>query len=672
MAIDTAVRVRFWLRDDSSFGSIVINQQGMSIKDKSGQKVFSNELDIVYEMREQIIPRLDGKQDKIVLESPVRVVLKPLVQKSRMYNPSGEQFIEDIFPPSSYGFYGRMKNGDSEFLYIVQEVIDDSRYWLTIANPNNSHIHEAHFINQFEAEALSLIDSQEFRNIWYASIWSKIPTSERSEILDILDEPSVSWKELAKLLRDISIPNLKIGKTMRETLSQLVPQTFPIDVQEQLMLFLSIVLKKGLPKTDPINYLYKYWSFPIVGALLEGHLICLVEGVEWPSYLKILTLAGRKHLTDPVRAIDSNVSESPWLMFWEKVSEQFPDWFDIAANMVRELNIRGEIISKFPITAADAKTSIDSWKKRLSTLIYELRLIGRLDPQSLGLVELVYLGAAYRWPHKHMKYITKLGSKVENQPYLQVMVMPPSAALKVKRILPSIMNVIWTCRTYNIDLFNVKNKSWEVPINRIMSSVEDVSSFRRIAKRTGIWTNINNYRLTQEEAKAIDLASEGIRLAGLERKEYLEPWGFDSKRIQYLLSDLSKRGIIHCSYEATNDKLISLSTIIHGPPEKVTSVCDAFLECTPTSLVKLGEKYQQAVILSRLPETLAYNLVSHLPKMGMEQDLIIRCLRPTTFQSYTHNLLQRLLKNNGTWDDDVSGFLSQARSRKKELSESNA
>jgi len=86
----------------------------------------------------------------------------------------------------------------------------------------------------------------------------------------------------------------------------------------------------------------------------------------------------------------------------------------------------------------------------------------------------------------------------------------------------------------------------------------------------------------------------------------------------------------------------------------------------------LNDTQDHAVLISRLPQSTAYDLASSLPERGFDLDLNIRCMRPTIFQSYTHNLYQRLLKDDGTWDDDVSAFLSQARSKRKELSESNA
>ena len=167
------------------------------------------------------------------------------------------------------------------------------------------------------------------------------------------------------------------------------------------------------------------------------------------------------------------------------------------------------------------------------------------------------------------------------------------------------------------------------------------------------------------------MVSEGIRIAGLDRKEYLAPWGFDSDRVQKLLTKLSDKRIVKVFYEASDQNLVTLATIINGPPDRVTSVCSAFLDTTPTTLMMIDEKGEQAVLLTRLPETAAYTLASNLTGMGLEHGLTIRCFRPTTFQSFTHSLYQRLLHDDGTWDDDVSAFLSQARSKRKELSERN-
>ena len=666
------IRTRFWSENQVSNGYLRIGNDGMLFALDSGQ-IFtaSGRREGYYEMSVQVLPDVNGNSIITELEKPVQIFVNPVMQKYRLYNPEGGQYIEDVFPPSTKGFYGRMKRGSIYFLFIVQKMRGDIGYWLTIADSEKGQIHEAHIITQYEAEALALIDSQEFRDIWYEKIWSKIPDSEIKEIRKILDSSSVSWNDLSKLLGDISVPNLNIKETMRETLSQLIPPSFPAEIQEQIMLFLAYVLKRGIPKEDPMDYLYKFWPLPILGALLEGHLMTLGDKAEWPPYLKTLILASRKHLTVPIRTIEKSVSESPWLLFWEKTMAQFPNWFDVAAGILKKLNGKNEVISRVPIKKATRESGI-TWKKRLAILMYEIRLVGRINSQSIGLRDMVYLGAAYRWPHKHMKYITRLGTGTDNPPFLQVMSMPPAASTQVMRVLPSVMDVKWSTRMSNIELFNLKEKIWQIPIEKITSSIDDKCSLRKLIRKFNNDEYIENHKITYEEAKAMDLASEGIRVATLERKEYLDPWGFDYKEVRTLLSNLSERQVIQLSYEATNDKLISLATIIQGDPEKVISLCYSFLQNTPSTTAMLGVDNKQAIMLSKLPERPAYELVSELPRLGLNQDVVIRCLRPTTFQSYTCDFFQRLLREDGTWDDDVSAFLSQARSKRKQLSERNA
>jgi len=166
--------------------------------------------------------------------------------------------------------------------------------------------------------------------------------------------------------------------------------------------------------------------------------------------------------------------------------------------------------------------------------------------------------------------------------------------------------------------------------------------------------------------------AEGIELAYLEKPEYLSSLKLTKRRMHAALSVLLNHRILHFSYEVSDSRLISLATIIQGERASVTSLVSAFLRGSPTSYARLDQHGENAIILSRLPEESAYSIASQLPSRGIEQGLNIRCMRPTTFRRYTSNLYQRLLREDGTWDDDVSAFLSQARSRRRELPESNA
>ena len=44
-----------------------------------------------------------------------------------------------------------------------------------------------------------------------------------------------------------------------------------------------------------------------------------------------------------------------------------------------------------------------------------------------------------------------------------------------------------------------------------------------------------------------------------------------------------------------------------------------------------------------------------------EYGMDIKMFRVSAYAAYTHNLYERLLTSEGTWDDDISGLLNQIR-----------
>jgi hypothetical protein len=118
--------------------------------------------------------------------------------------------------------------------------------------------------------------------------------------------------------------------------------------------------------------------------------------------------------------------------------------------------------------------------------------------------------------------------------------------------------------------------------------------------------------------------------------------------------------------------LVSLAIIAQGQKDHVCSLVNSLLQNTPTCSVMLGDDYETALIISRIPEESIQDITSLLPRVALENNIQLRCLVPRAFRSFQSAIHQRLLKDDNTWDDDVSAFLSQARSKRKELSESNA
>jgi len=376
----------------------------------------------------------------------------------------------------------------------------------------------------------------------------------KKRILEMLGPP-LSWNEIAKIVTDVSVPNLTLKGTTHDTLSQLVPESFPEMIREQLIAFLSFVVRDEIPDADPIEFNYSLLSMPMLGSLINGHIRCMVDGEKSPSYVKLMTLAARGQLGSPKRAVSDDLKDIPWMLFWQKCTELFPNWLSYSIQLVNELNETGRIPIGLPITKSVAQRSKSAWKKRFASLLYDLRMLGHIDAKSLGLTDLVYLGAAYRWPHRHMKFITRLGTISENTQHLQVMTMP--------------------------------------------LTVGKTSSERKLMQLSGKRKVAGLHSISKQEAKVLDLLATGINLEDLEIQDILDYLKLDSKLLRSTIKDLSQRNILDISYETTDDQLISLATIIQGKDELLRAITIAFLKNTPTSLAMLNDTQDQVILLSR-------------------------------------------------------------------------
>jgi hypothetical protein len=672
MTASTTFSVKVWKSvDECEVGIIRYDINNVTIELESGEIVSSKTSgNVFFEVMKQI--SLDNESRSVVkpIVSKVKVLLKPIIVIHHPYTASGGQIVEDVFPPSTSGFYGRLLNGKSEALYFVQRVKNSNQFWLTITNPRTSQIFENLLIQPYEAEAISLVDDYSIKRISSAeSEVKRIAT--RSKVLSILDSPAPTWQELSMLLKDVSIPNLRMGNTMRDTLTQVVPASFPDPIRDELMAFLAYVIQNKLPKEDPLTYLARFSSTTILESLIYGHLMHLTDKTEWPSYVKLMILAARGHLESPKRAVSDPILGAPWSVYVHKCAELLPSWLNIAVKSARTLNESKRLVLGLPTTKSAAKKSRTAWKRRFAEMSYDLMVRGYIDTSALGLVELVYLGAAYRWPHRHMKFITRLGPLNENPPHLQAMLLPLNAAERVRRALPGVLSVFWSARSLNLDLLNERTSSWNIPTERIVESLEKRGTIRRLINRFGGRQTSDMYTMSRGEAKVVDLISEGVILSLLETPEYLDSLGLEKREIRGHLKNLINHNIIRLKYEVSDPKLITLAVILQGEKETVTSVISEFLTSTPTTFARLDETGERGVLLSRLPEESAQVIASQLASRAIAYGANIRCMRPTAFRGYTSNLYQRLLKPDGTWDDDVSAFLSQARSKRKELSESN-
>jgi hypothetical protein len=223
-----------------------------------------------------------------------------------------------------------------------------------------------------------------------------------------------------------------------------------------------------------------------------------------------------------------------------------------------------------------------------------------------------------------------------------------------------------------LDLYDAVYGNWQIPTDRIIDSIAKGSSLKKLNNRFGTKKKVDAYQMSIDDTKITGLISEGIYLSDFENQRYFDYWGLSKKKFQSTLAHLVRRNIVKLVYDVLDGRLVSLATIVQGNAKHLTSLAESFLNYTPSSLVMINEVGDRSVFLSRLSEESVFEIASKLPEQGMQNGLTIRCMRPLAFRSFTYNLYNRLFKEDGTWEDDVSAFLSQARSKRMELSESNA
>jgi hypothetical protein len=87
----------------------------------------------------------------------------------------------------------------------------------------------------------------------------------------------------------------------------------------------------------------------------------------------------------------------------------------------------------------------------------------------------------------------------------------------------------------------------------------------------------------------------------------------------------------------------------------------ALLKYSPTTLAHIGKGGLVAFAFLRLPYETFRFFMNSFEKKAAEAGLQARCVIPKDVRTYTKTFYQRLLLDDGTWDDDVSYFLEQAR-----------
>jgi len=565
----------------------------------------------------------------------------------------------EMYPPSSNSWVGHLSESGSEAIYSTFPIANSNKELLLISDALTENVYGYYKINPYEKGILFM---EKDWDIW-SKLYGKQDSSEKTEILkQLLETKPPSWSELTSLVEEVNIPNLTIEKTMRDTMNQLVPKSFPEDIREELMAFLAFSINLKIPKEDPLTFNSRYESTPLLLMLSYHHIQYLMDNKKPPNYVRIFALADRGMLHIGDQPATEAVEQNPWDLAWMHLVNLNPARRERVLDLVNELNQNEEIMTSLPISRKDAESSKEKWTDRFTTILDALSLRGHVHNEKVGLRTLIYVGGAHRWPHKHLAWIARLGIPSEKPPFFQLMVMPQTAAERVQRVKTNIVVEDWSMTKANLNLYDTANQRWKTKTDRILKSVSSKRTLRQLEREFHYRFDKKVYTLSEVESRVLGFSTLGIILNSLELGKYEEYLGIENNYLREILTQLRNNGVIQLRYSFYQLGLFSIYVQGHGPKQKIQSLTRSFLKHTPTTTVRIANDGADCYIISRVPENEIYNISTKLPTAAAEEGIELKVMRVDAYAAYNHNLYERLLRPDGTWDDDISGFLDQMRS----------
>ena len=649
-----AIHVRVYLPpNDITMGTIEFTPEGPKLfEDEKHQQICAGP-SVEFEILDPTV------QSEIPLKPDTRISFTP---KSIVRNYASSSWtIQDMYPPSSKGWVTHLSESGAKALFTIQEIIGKNEYLLSIVDIQSKRLEGLFLLHNYEADILFM------KTDWqrYNQMMNEISTEfEEISLEQLLDLPAPSWSDLAQLLEDINVPNLSRGKTMYDTFDQLVPYSFPENVRLELIAFLSYIIRKKIPSEDPLDFQLamrkRFQSAPLLRLLVYGHVQCLLEGVKPPNYIRIMTMADRGLLKTGLEPTPTD--RDPWGLTWYNLMESFPNRTAIVAEQARVLNQTQEIITKLPISRDEAKRSKRARIDRFSIVRNTLTMRGHIQDHRMGLLKLVYIGGAYRWPHKHLAWSARLGTLESKPPFIQVMVVPPKAAEQITRLRSKIAKIDWSASKVNYNLYNERNLRWKANTSHFMKSLSKTRTNSQLEREFKVKRRGKIVYPTHDEAKVLDLISWGIYLSSLELGNYEKMFDVDNESLRETLLKFKSQEILQLQYMSYVSGLISFCLEIKGEVDQINSVVRSALLHLPTTTAMISSTSKIGYVLGRIPEEISYEMVTQLPIIAKDYGMEIRLFRMAAYVGYVHNLYQRLLRSDKTWDDDISSFLSQIRS----------
>ncbi|MFX0108473.1 MAG: hypothetical protein ACFE7R_09335 [Candidatus Hodarchaeota archaeon] len=630
-------------------GPFFLHTDGSIIDSENIPPVFTSNSDIILNADER--PMLRERKN------PLEIEIEPRHSIIREYIPECNR-IDPLYPPSSEGWLSRIATGGKRVTIHIHGTRDSSAKWICVVDTENSIIYEAHPILLHESGILELRD--EFEQ--YTDLMNQLyPRAEALEWIEgVLEGPSPSWSELATITDNVFIPNLRLGSIARETMEQLVPSQYGKETREEIMAFLALATKWEFPREDPVDYFLRITSLSALKVLLQSLVTCLLTNERWPPYVQILQESAQYRLAIPTRPLQEAHRDDVWTKAHQRIYERVPSVERIPLEYAEKLNASGDVSISLPITRKQAAKSRKLWIDRYLLLFDGLRIRSHLRPKSLGLVRLIDVTRAHQWPHKHLKWSASIDSS-HREPHIQMMETSPLSAEKVLRARPNIIVEEWSGSRVNTNLYNHKKNQWRISIPRIINSLEGNRTIRRLKNEFGTWKGKTSIHPTQIHAKSLDATSNLGFLASLEQENYLDQLELSKDTLLRTLSELRENSAIEIMYSPVMRGLMTTAVLAQGKAPQICSIARALLVHMPSATVSLGKEGNWLLGLIRLPTQHVHQLMNRFPSEATNNDVNLSCHRALAFRSYTWDFYQRLLQDDGSWDDDISDILSQIR-----------
>lgn len=633
----------------------------------TGEIVDSRNIDprTFYTMDTQLLMHESGAQHQEKLEEEVYARLRPLLTKNLRYCPDECLYTEPVSPPSTGGWYTRLIHGRTPAIYIIQELDCQDLQWLTIIDRTSGEVFESHPVHKYEGSAL-LPQPEEPSEFRYSS---DIPT--RDEVIGpLLQGSTPDITSLYELIRDAEIPHLRFGgfepkESVRETLEQVVPESWSQNVREETMAFLSYVLSNPTPlgaSVDSVSFSLRFMGSPQLRYMIMLHQLHLLSGHEEnPRYLALMWQYEK--LYPPKDSNEHNDGPNIAGFLYDKIARNAIYYDTHIQDYLSKMRKVKFIPAGIPVSKKDAGKSRQARLRRLMYFVGGLYVFGRVAHRRVGLRNMVYVGQKYRWPHQHIEYTQVLNDtmKQSRPTMIHSIAVPPDAEEVLLEERTRWLPVSWYVRRTNPRLFSAQDAEARINYEQLLASLESQYNLQAFERRYGIRGVVSSYNdLNRDDIRVMDLLSTYLYLFDIEFPSFVKSLGFGNvEQITSSVEKLTTNNVLSLTYDLSPRRYETLAILARGNEGSILSLFRALLQKTPRCTCLSLDSGRQYLAFVRSSRYMGEVFRELLPAWAEENGVKLTCSFSSTTGNYRSNLFQRLRKEDGTWDSDITGLLAQ-------------